>query len=250
MVTQFKDNPYEKKFYPLDQKQAMAEYKRLYYIPALETKLAFVYNHRNEWRNSKESSPTRKAIDLLRTEISNELKYVGFERLKEIEQLNIGKFDSTVYRKTQQFLITLKAYYKIRSMNAVAEKEKLILSLTDTPAKTSALEELNLNYQNEAVTRSVENSDQAARIAEWQGQLVQKIYPIYLEDHRPANVLDFRENFYSPTKHFWGNTYDTLYFNITIIWIMTVFLYLTLYFEGLKKFVHGFEMRRKYRKRG
>src|SRR5690606_12381901 len=41
MVTQFKDNPFEKQFYPLDQVVALSNYKRLYYIPALEAQLAY-----------------------------------------------------------------------------------------------------------------------------------------------------------------------------------------------------------------
>ncbi len=33
MVTQFRDNRFEKAFYDIDKRQAMAEYKKLYYIP-------------------------------------------------------------------------------------------------------------------------------------------------------------------------------------------------------------------------
>jgi ABC transport system ATP-binding/permease protein len=249
MVTQFKDNPYEKQFYPLDQKRAIADYKRLYYLPALESRLAYVVNHRNEWRNAGEESQTRKAMDLLRNEIKNELRYVGEERLPEVEKLQIGKFDSTAFRKTQQFLVTLKEYYGIRYKNAMTEKEKLMMSLTGSQEDKTKFAELNKRYQNESVINLVENSNNSVRIAEWKGELVQKIYPIYFEDHRPAHVLDFRENFYVPAKYFWGKKYDTLYFNITIIWLMTALLYVTLYFESLKKLVHSFEMRRKYKQK-
>ncbi len=249
MVTQFKDNPYEKQFYPLDQKRAIADYKRLYYLPALESRLAYVVNHRNEWRNAGEESQTRKAMDLLRIEIKNELRYVGEERLPEVEKLQVGKFDSTAFRKTQQFLVTLKEYYGIRYKNAMIEKEKLMMSLTGTQEDKMKFAELSKKYQNESVINLVENSNNSVRIAEWKGELVQKIYPIYFEDHRPAHALDFRENFYVPAKYFWGKKYNTLYFNITIIWLMTALLYVTLYFESLKKLVHSFEMRRKYKQK-
>ena len=33
MVTQFKDNPFEKQFYDLEQKRAIAKYKKEFYIP-------------------------------------------------------------------------------------------------------------------------------------------------------------------------------------------------------------------------
>ncbi len=250
MVTQFKDNPYSKQFYELDQKRAIADYKRLYYLPALETKLAYILNHRGDWRNQSETNPTKSAINLLHNEIKNELIYVGSEKLPEVENIAIGKFDSVTYSKVHQFLITLKGYYGIRYNHAMNEKEKLMMEKTSTPELQNDFEAMRLKYQNESVMRMVENSNDAVRIAEWRGELVQKIYPVYFQDHRPNHYFDFRENFYVPQKYFLGRKFDTLYFNIGIIWTMTVLLYITLYFEVLKKFVHGFAMRRKYRNKG
>jgi ABC transport system ATP-binding/permease protein len=249
MVTQFKDNPYEKQFYAYDQKRAISDYKRLYYLPALESRLAYVINHRGEWRSMGKETETKRSLDLLRSEIKNELRYVGEEKLPEVDKLEVGKFDSALYVKTHKFLATLKEYYGIRYSSAMNDKEKLMASMTDSPERRKQLDDMNKKYQNESVIRMVENSSDPVRIAEWRGELVQKIYPIYFNDHRPTHLLDFRENFYVPEKYFWGKKFDTLYFNITIIWIMTVLLYIALYFEGLKKLVHSFEMRRKYKQK-
>lgn len=249
MVTQFKDNPFEKQFYELDKKRAIADYKRQYYLPQLESKLAFVLNHRSDWRRNDEENATYKAMQMLKSEVENELGYVGRDRLPEVDRLTPGKFDSTVYQKTHTFLATLKEYYGIRSKNAMTEKENLIKQLTATPEQAKLFDAMRLKYQNESVNRLVENASDVVRIAEWRGELVQKIYPIYFEDHRPNHLLDFRENFYVPQKHFWGKKFDTLYFNIAIIWLMTVVLFVTLYFDLLKKLVHALEMRRRYGRR-
>lgn len=249
MVTQFKDNPYEKQFYALDQKRAIADYKRLYYLPALESKLSFVLNHRSDWRSQKEGNETKAALDLLRSEIKNELTYVGEDKLPDVDRLAPGKFDSAVYRNVQKFLVTLRQYYGIRNAKASDEKEKLMMEMTKTPEQKAAFEQMRLKYQNESVNRLVENSTDLMRIVEWRGELVQKIYPIFFEDHRPAHHFDFRENFYVPQKHFMGRKFDTLYFNITVIWLMTIILYVTLYFEVLKKLVHALAMRRKYKQK-
>lgn len=249
MVTQFKDNPYEKQFYALDQKRAIADYKRLYYLPALESKLSFVLNHRSDWRTQKEGNETKAALDLLRSEIKNELTYVGEDKLPDVDRLAPGKFDSAVYRNVQKFLVTLRQYYGIRNAKASDEKEKLMMEMTKTPEQKAAFEQMRLKYQNESVIRLVENSTDLVRIVEWKGELVQKIYPIFFEDHRPAHYFDFRENFYVPQKYFMGRKFDTLYFNITVIWLMTIILYVTLYFEVLKKLVHALAMRRKYKQK-
>ncbi len=249
MITQFKDNPYEKQFYAFDQKRAIADYKRLYYLPALESKLSFVLNHRSDWRSQKEGNETKAALDLLRSEIKNELTYVGEDKLPDVDRLAPGKFDSAVYRNVQKFLVTLRQYYGIRNAKASDEKEKLMMEMTKTPEQKAAFEQMRLKYQNESVIRLVENSTDPVRIVEWKGELVQKIYPIFFEDHRPAHYFDFRENFYVPQKHFMGRKFDTLYFNIAVIWLMTIILYVTLYFEVLKKLVHALAMRRKYKQK-
>ena len=246
MVTQFKDNPFESQFYKLDQKVAIAEYKRTYYIPALESKLSFIYSNPGKWNDKSENSQVRKSLDLLRSEISHELDKIGKDRFPEVEKLSIGKFDSTVNKDTQQFLRLLKEYYSIRVKNASAEKETLIRSLTDSDAKLAGFNLFKMQSQNREVNNLVENKGSLTRIVEWKGRLVQKINPIYFDDHRPHNPLDFTANFYNPTKHFLGKKYDTLIFNIAMIWTFSIFLYATLYFQLLKRLVNSFELRRKY----
>ena len=95
----------------------------------------------------------------------------------------------------------------------------------------------------------VTNSEEANRIKEWRGELVQKIYPVYFDEHRPKNEFDFRGNFYIPTKYFMGEKFDTYYFNISVIWAMTFAFYITLYFDLLKKGVRRIGTYFKYRKK-
>jgi hypothetical protein len=163
--------------------------------------------------------------------------------------LVIGKFDSTTYQNTVQFVKVLKSYYQLRGSNALKDREALVASLTDTPQKLELFNSNIMKYQNEAVTQMVENSNDPVRILEWQGQLIQKIYPVYFDDHRPRNQFDFTANFYNPTKHFLGRHFDTFYFNISIIWFMSLLLYVALYFDLLKRGVQSIENRIKYRKR-
>ena len=249
MVTQFKDNPLEKQFYEFDKQQAQAEYKKVYYIPELESRLAFAVSARQRWRDSNDNNPVKAALDVLRSEISNELKIVGEDKLPEVNRLVVGKFDSTIYQRTSHFLSALKKFYGNRLTEASNARESLVAKLTTTPEAKAAFESMKLRYQNKSVTSMVENSDDAVRIVEWRGELVQKIYPIYFDDHRPRGAWDFRGNFYIPTKHFMGKKFDTRYFNVTMIWVMTLVLYLTLYFDLLKIGVHRTGVYLKYRKK-
>jgi ABC-type multidrug transport system ATPase subunit len=248
MVTQFVDNPFEKQFYELDKEHALAEYKRVYYLPALESKLAYCLNHRNKWRDVNDKMMT-SSLALLKTELENELKMVGREQFPDVEKLAVGKFDSAVYNKASTFIRSLKNYYNQQVTVAMANKDKTIVQLTNTPEKMTSFSALKMKSQNKAVSDMVENANDPIRIVEWKGELIQKIYPVYFDDHRPHNRFDFTGNFFIPTKHFLGRNYPTIYFNVAMIWFMIIMLYAALYYEVLKKLVHALETRRKYRVR-
>jgi ABC-type multidrug transport system ATPase subunit len=248
MVTQFKDNPFEQQFYELDKIAAQAEYKRVYFLPKLESKLAYCLNHRASWRNGRDPNMVN-SLEVLRNEIQYELQRVGSDKFPEINSLVVGKFDSTVYTKTSAFLKTLKQYYTLRLNRAANEKNTLIDTLSRTPEQAAIYKNFHDAYVNEAVTDAVKNMTSADRIVEYEGKLIQKIYPIYMDEHRPSHFFDFSANLYQPTKHFAGIHFDTLFFNIAVIWSMTIFLFVTLYFDVLKNIIKILEGNRKYRKR-
>lgn len=247
MVTQFKDNPYEKQFYKLDQRIHMAAYKKTYYIPELETALSHIVNNPGRWNDKSDKNPMRESFDLLRAEINHELSAIGGKKnFPEVDLLIPGKFNEAVKDSTDRFLEALKNYYTIRSTRASEEKDSIITANTNTKEKEVAFNKMRMQYQNEEVNRWVENRNSISKIVRWNGRLVQKADPIYFDAHRPRNPLDFTANFYTPTKHIMGRKYDTLYFNISVIWVFSILLYVTLYFNVLKKIVQGFEVRRRY----
>jgi len=248
MVTQFKDNPFEKQFYDLEKIEAQSEFKKVYYIPVLESKLAYCLNHPREWHASHDTKMVN-TLNLLRNEILYELELVGQDKFPEVEKLSIGKFDSTVYRQTADFLSKLKVYYTIRLNRANAKKEKVIEQLTSSPEKIAQFNEMRERYVNEAVSATVKNTSSLERIVEVDGALIQKIYPIYLDEHRPLHRFDFISNLFQPTKYFLGWNIDTFYFNIAVIWSMSFVLYVTVYFDVLKRFIKLLEGNRRYLKK-
>jgi ABC transport system ATP-binding/permease protein len=227
---------------------AESEYKKVYYIPALESKLAYAFNNRAHWRNPRHEG-VNNALNLLQQEIGRELKHVGANNFKEVDKLSTTSFDSSVYQNTSRFLITLKQFYSNR-MNAYGnKKEALIDSLTNTKEKQQKYDAERSRYVNKAVSDAVRNITTSDRIVEYNGSLIQKIYPIYVVDHSPRSPMDFSANLYQPTKHFLGRYFDTLAFNIAIIWAMTILLFIALYFDLLKKLVKVLENNRKYRRK-
>ncbi|MEP2772964.1 MAG: ATP-binding cassette domain-containing protein [Fulvivirga sp.] len=239
MVSQFKDNEYEELFYPYEKVMAQSDYKKLYYIPSLETSLE--YNLNNLKPNSTEvEEKVESNFTLLRNEIGKELESIGKDKFTQLDKLNINNFDSTLYQETYSFLEKLRAFYASRYNKADRAKDKIIVSLTNTPEDRAKFDEFKDRYRNEAIVEIVKNQNEQHRIIESDGHLVQKIFPIY-KDPDPSSLLDYRSQFYVAKKHFLGFTFDTLKFNMGVVWLMSIIMILTLYFDLLRKFIKALE---------
>ncbi|UII31328.1 ATP-binding cassette domain-containing protein [Fulvivirga ulvae] len=244
MVTQFKDNEYEKQFYTIDKKAANAEYKKLYYIPRLESELAYVFNNMNK-RLTPEAGKMRQSLELLRNEIGKELRAVGDDKFGHLDLLVLEEFDSATYVSTSEFLDKLRQMYVNRYNEALEEKNRKIEAMADTTEGLEKLDSLRLTYQNDAILTAVQNTNSTYRVIELNNRLVQKIYPIYFEDFEPVSYLDIRTKFFAPKKHFAGAYIDTLFFNILMIWFMSLILFITLYYRVLQRIILFFTTRKK-----
>ncbi|HCW09254.1 MAG TPA: ABC transporter ATP-binding protein [Cytophagales bacterium] len=236
MVTQFKDNQFEQQFYLYDKIMADADYKKVYYIPELESRLDFInLNYKNQEQAIQEV--VKKNLDLVRSEIKDELFVIGKDNFKDLDKLSYGKYDSLTHLEMLKFFEALKKFYDNRYSKADKHKDEMINRRTRTAAKEKEFEDERNSYQNEAITELVKNTSELNRIIESNGKLVQKIYPIY-KDPDPDHLFDWDAQFYSPSKHFF-QPIDTIYFNLIVIWSMTLVLAIALYFEILLKIIDG-----------
>ncbi|MCP4459991.1 MAG: ATP-binding cassette domain-containing protein [Cytophagales bacterium] len=232
MVTLYKENKYEKPFYELDKTMGQAEYKKTYYIPSLLTKLDYCNNPTNQGETKEISN----GLSLLRNEINSELKFIGKDEFPDVEKLTPEEFNASVYQNSRDFLQTLKKVYSTRYNNASTEKSNLASGFTETSDKQEEFVALQNAYQNEAIKSIVTGKNQLERIKENNNRLIQKSNLIY-KDPNPSHALDFREQFFTPSKHILGQTFDTLYFNVMVIWVISFLFIITLYFDILRRII-------------
>ena len=238
MVAQFKDNRFEKEFYEYEKTIAESDYKRIYYLPALQSKLDYVKI--NYQRVDADQEQIRKSLAMLQREIGFELLEVGKHHFVEVDLLRPESFDSTLQRKTATFLVTLRQFYNNQATAAIKEKEARAQEIRSSLGGDKEYDKFRRSYQNDAIAVLVKNQDEPQRIIEARERLVQKIYPIY-KDPEPDHFIDFDAQFYLASKHFMNATIDTFYFNIAVIWSMSLFLYFTLYFDVLRKLLQRLE---------
>ena len=239
MVTQFKENKFEKSFYYLDKEKSTAEFYNLYYVPALMTKLNYC-NRNYKATNTETIDLVKNGFALLSNEIGERLDEFGQDQLPLYPNLNIDDFGPEVYKETNEFLKILKRVYIRRYNEKSDQKDALIGALTDNPEKRDMYDRLRRNHYNKRIEEMVKKSSEVVRIIEYKDRLVQKIFPIFHEPTVSDNIFNFRTIFYSPTKYFAAKQRDTLWFNIGMIWFMTILMFIALYFDLLRKLVDSF----------
>jgi ABC transport system ATP-binding/permease protein len=243
MVTQFKDNPYEKQFYELDQIIAQSDYKRLYLITDLESRLSYLKNNRAQWNNPNDVK-TKDAFALLRGELKHEMPN---REIPEIDLLAVGKFNEAAADSITNLLSLLRRLYTNRSTKNREKRAEIINEMIRTPEGEESFIKMRNKYHNKRVDEAVQNNmltkSHIVPVPE-EGRYLQKVYPIFVDEHRPRHFFDFSANLYQPTKHFAGSVIDTYWFNIGVIWCMTIGFYITLYYDVLRKLIEMIENRR------
>ena len=96
--------------------------------------------------------------------------------------------------------------------------------------------ELQRTYSNENLMNLVTNKAERDKLIIEKGKIYQNSDPVY---HIPLGASFFDSHFYSPKKKLFGNYIDTFWANLLIIWAMSIFIYIILYFDLMRKGVVG-----------
>ncbi|MFY0600736.1 MAG: ATP-binding cassette domain-containing protein [Cyclobacteriaceae bacterium] len=238
-VAQFTDNAYESNFYSFDKVMAQSEYKTIYLFPRLESNLELVH-HKIDGATSEDSVKIIDKLDVIKKELEKETMRISGAEFDQMEDLTIARFNDGTYEATLEFMKRLKNYYNLRSKKANEERQAVFKEYTSNPEMKDWFIKLRQQNENEAIAQLVKNIATDKRILEHNGELIQKIYPVYSDPEFPDHFLDFRTQFYAPQKHLAGSLISTPLFNICMIWFMTILLFVTLYFDLLRKLISLF----------
>ncbi len=241
-VHQFVNNDFESQFYPQDKIMAESEFKTTYLLPRLTADLEYA-NHHLHHGTDLEKKDAIYRLKTVKNELTKELSKIGFDNFPQLESLTEAGFTKNVHEEAIKFISDLKRYYYQRFNAANDEKNELLKSLTTTPEKEEVLNELRRDYENEAISFMVKNTATEHRILEHNNHLIQKIYPIYMDPEFTDHALDFRAQFFQPNKHLAGKLIPTPFFNIAVIWVMTIIMFIALYFNWLKILLSGLKRR-------
>ncbi len=237
-VYQFKNNSYEKPYYDYDRVEAQADFRASYLVDELDKRRKFVAENLDEKSDSMIQVMNHR-LNVIRTTLESDYYKKGLEGIDLTQPWTVEKFTPAFNKKLEDFLASYKQFYQGIYNKAVAAREKSIVE-REKENPNYRFNDYKDRYFNESLADLVTNISEKNRVIEHEGRLVQQINPVYL-DPMPSGPFDYRAHFFAPNKNLLGTLVSTYWFNVLVIWIMAVFLYVTLYFELLKKLVNSFE---------
>jgi ABC-type multidrug transport system ATPase subunit len=235
MVTQFRNNKYEKKLYPVEQVESNAYFMTVEYIPYLQQALNEVVD---DFNLGKLKPGEEGKLPLLRNEIKKEMNRVREIPFEFFDQLTPSSFNEVISSKTMSYFDALNQHYSDLSQRASLYKEAILDK--EDEENPEVFRNLRKNYHNERVEEIVKNIYERHNILEYKNQLIRQYQPVFF-DPEPHGYFDFRSHFFAPDKYFMGRYHDTFRFNMSVVWIMTLLLYFALYLELFKRIFLFFE---------
>ncbi|MFO8236136.1 MAG: ATP-binding cassette domain-containing protein [Bacteroidales bacterium] len=235
-VYQFTHNAYEKQFYPYDKAMSVGDYKNNYWLPALKNRLNYC---RRNLDNPEKEEQIIQNLKLIQNEIKKESNnrsadLVKFDNPDTITYENAGP---QLFLDLEDYFELVRRYY-IKYYNKASNlKDTKLHELQKDSLSRQQFLKLKRNHHNEKLAEFVKNSNEINRILEYNNELIQKIDPIFLVPDNPF----IKSHFYAPKKQIFGNYYHTYWVNLLVVWIMSIFLYIVLYFRLLRKAFNYFE---------
>jgi|WetSurMetagenome_2_1015567.scaffolds.fasta_scaffold01374_9 ABC transport system ATP-binding/permease protein len=231
-VKQFMSNKFESQFYEFEKMKSRGNYKRNFWCSDLKLKLDAILN---DLKTGEREIDFNRNLLLVANEIKEELIALPKLKFDFIDDLTPERITPEIATSALNYVESLRRYYIDYYNYADNKKNALIEKLRKENG--DLFYKLRDNYHNLSLEEFAINKNETTTKIEFKGHLIQKMDPIFME----PEYKFIRAHFYSPTKQVFGVKVDTYIVNVIILWVITIILYLILYFRMLKKLLDSVE---------
>jgi ABC transport system ATP-binding/permease protein len=232
-VYQFMYNDFEYQFYNFEKAKSRGNYKRNFWCTDMKSKLELISGNLSK---GEKNGDFEKNLTVVRNEIKKELAYLPKLDFEYVNDLTPEKVTPEIITAANNYIDKLKKYYIDYYNLADSKRNQLIEKLQKESGNLYLT--LRDKYHNKSLEEFAANKNETITSIEYKGQLIQKMDPIFMDPQYPF----IRAHFYSPTKQVFGNYVDTFIVNVVVLWVMTIGLYLVLYFRVLKRLLDSGEV--------
>jgi ABC-type multidrug transport system ATPase subunit len=228
-VEQFKSNPYEKPFFKYDMEISQNDWYASFLVPTLKVKVEECFEELKDPANKKDAQSDFKKLNFHLSYLSS---ISGIKPGNWISNINYQSFNGTVATETKTFLDSLRISFRLKSRMINYKRDTLYKQIENKMGESKFTNIKARNY-NANLSNIVLNNLSTNKIYEAEDKFIQKSDPIYMA---PGSKLG-RAHFFAPYKQIGNLKIGTLVFNTIQIWLMIMILFVTVYFNVLKRFI-------------
>lgn len=212
VVNQFSNNKYQIEFNEIDTKIENRSYELDYLIPKIISKI-------RDTEYAIENNKNEEAGILLRTISVAILEIQGAQNAPINFEGDLP--EKIFFTRLKSYLESLKVFISKEISTLKYQKDEIYDNWVSNGMSMNQIVSLKKTYHNNAVAELVLNTKELRKVYEYEGKLIQKAVPIYKQ---PESRMG-RSHFYSGIKQIGNMKIRTLWFNTTILWIMSLILY-------------------------
>ena len=229
-VEQYVDNRYMAEFFEVEKEMVQSRFCSDLLITEIMGRVDFLAGQLNM---GKPIDQYASNFLIIRNEVKELDQEQIFPPLVCIDSLNPEKLSYRIVETTRLHMRKLQDFYKARTDSLRNQKDKMVLEISQKSGK-NYLFNLKEKYHNLAIEDLVLNSKTKEYFRETKTGLMQKVAPIY-----KSPDFDYgRAHFLASEKRIFPFFIKTLWFDVGIIWLMSVFLYLALYLNWFRKTIN------------
>jgi ABC-type multidrug transport system ATPase subunit len=227
VVEQFKENRYMARFFDMEKEMSQARFRS----EILATELIGQVDLVDGWiRLNKPADEVSRKLKIIKNEIEKFDKEKVLPEFRFTDSLIPEKFNDKIAELTKTQLNQLKVFHMNRYLNVKSYKDQLINQLNKKNGD-QFLYDQKMKYHNKSLEDLVLNAQINEFYRETSNGYMQKIAPIY----KDPDFTNGRAHFLASQKNLLGYSVETFIFNVGMIWLMSAFLYIALYYNWLRK---------------
>jgi len=228
-VEQFKSNKFERPFFEYDMELSQNEWYAAFLLPALETAVDECLTAGKDPVYRESSEENFKKLNYHINDLSG---ISGIMPAGWVNNLNYNDFNESVAIETKQYLDSLKSSFRIKNRVITYRRDTLYKKIESETGEKNFIKIRDDNY-NESLVNILLKRMSINKIYDAGGRFIQKADPVFMH---PLSKTG-RAHFYAPYKQIGNMRIETLVFNLLAIWLMTIVMFVTLYYNVLKRFI-------------
>jgi len=222
MVDMYVNGKFEKERFRYDKMESRLNYMLTYFIPKLEEILD----------KGKDMSVNEKnLIHYEVTSVHQSAKNFGYN-----EELPDFKDEKAI----RLYLKKLKAFYNAKYIGVSSLKEEFLNEIVKGGAGDKMYSDLKKKYLNNRLEEIVTSSLEKDKIIVEDDRIIQVIDPVFTDPDNSNKVIGLNTHFYSATKYLFKRLIPTFYFNLIMIWLINIIVFIILFYDLPKRIINRF----------